>query len=358
MNKTLFHTICLSTMMVFTTSLALAEEARHHEMNHGMKHDGMKHENHSQHQASTIQHEHVHHAHRAGSWMFEYRFMRMDMDHLLAGTNNVAATDVAKMGSIHKNAAGGTYMMAPTNMNMDMHMLMGMYAQSDELSWMVMLNYLNNNMDMIAMSGARSNMKASGLGDLELAAMYKIYDKASAQLLANLGLSLPTGSITKNNAQGRLPYAMQLGSGTYDLKPSVTYRNNFTQWSWGVQASYTFRVGENSQGYTVGNRAEGQSWAKYNLAKNTSLSGRLTLSDWQGISGSDAGITMMQRNMSPTFDALNSGGRRLDASIGISHMFGKGHMLGVAYGIPLYQKLDGLQMKTRQMFSLSWQFMH
>ncbi|MES0371782.1 MAG: transporter [Mariprofundaceae bacterium] len=354
----LFH--WKSTALLLTTIISLAIVSAHAEETghqHGMKHD-MKHENHSQHQASSIQHEHAHHAHKSGSWMFEYRYMRMEMDQLLAGSDSVAATDVARMGSIYKNSAGGTYMMVPTDMSMDMHMLMGMYAQSDNLSWMVMLNYLNNNMNMIAMTGARSNMRATGLGDLELGAMYRVYNQESAQLLANLGISLPTGSITQSNAQGMLPYAMQLGSGTYDLKPSLTYRDSHNQWGWGLQASYTFRSGENSQGYTLGNRAEGQGWLKFNLAKNTSLSGRLTLSDWQGISGSDTGITMMQRNMSPTFDALNSGGRRLDASIGISHMLSKGHMLGAAYGIPLHQNLDGLQMKTKQMFSFSWQFMY
>lgn len=345
-----FIALALAASISLAMGLAHAEEAGH--QHH------MTHENHSQHQASNIQHEHIHHAHKSGSWMFEYRFMRMEMDQLLAGSNSVAATDVARMGSTYKNSAGGTYMMAPTDMSMDMHMLMGMYAQSDNLSWMVMLNYLNNSMNMIAMTGDRSSMKATGPGDLELAAMYKIYNRESAQLLANLGISLPTGSITQSNAQGTLPYSMQLGSGTYDLKPSITYRNSYDQWSWGLQTSYTYRIGKNGQGYTLGNRAEAQTWLKFNLAKNTSFSGRLTISDWQGISGSDTGITMMQRNMSPAFDALNSGGRHLDASIGVNHMLGKSHMLGVAYGIPLYQNLDGLQMKAKQMFSFSWQLMY
>jgi len=65
----------------------------------------------------------------------------------------------------------------------------------------------------------------------------------------------------------------------------------------------------------------------------------------------------MQRNMSPTFDVKNSGGTRWDASIGISHMFASGHMLGIEYGIPIRQKLNGLQMKMKNMYSVSWQYL-
>jgi len=350
MNYHLFRWIPIIILSVVTTGLAQAEEHRH--QNH------MQHESHSQHQVSNVQHEHIHHVHKSGGWMLEYRLMRMEMDNMLTGSNRVAASDVAKMGSLYKNSSGGDYMMAPTDMSMNMHMLMGMHAQSDHLSWMVMLNYLDNKMGMINRMGAQSTMTASGLGDVEIGAMYKLYDKDSAQFLLNLGLSIPTGSINQQNSQGILPYTMQLGSGTYDLKPSFTYRDNQNQWSWGVQASYTFRTAKNSQKYSLGNRLEGQSWIKFSPIKGSSVTTRLTYSDWQSISGSSKDITMMQRNMSPTFDALNSGGKRLDASVGISHMFAGGHMLGVAYGIPVYQNLDGLQMRAKQMVSLSWQYMH
>ncbi|MDQ6982453.1 MAG: transporter [Mariprofundus sp.] len=279
------------------------------------------------------------------------------MDELLAGSNNVSASSVARMGSPYKNAAGSNYMMAPTSMTMDMHMLMGMYSQANNLSWMVMLNYLDNEMNMLAMNGSRPVMNASGIGDVQIGAMYKVYDNGPSQLLANIGVSLPTGSINKTNNQGILPYAMQLGSGTFDLIPSLTYQGSYDVWSWGLQASYVFRLNENSQNYALGNRADGQLWVKATPLKNTSITGRASLSHWGNISGSASAITMMQRNMSPTFDTRNSGGDRLDLSIGLSQLFDSGHMLGFEYGIPVQQNLDGLQMKVKQVYSVSWQYM-
>lgn len=347
--RTFTQPLTLSAALLAAASLAQAEEVKHE--------SHMRNGSHSQHQPANIQLGHIHHVHQSGSWMFEYRYMRMEMDELLTGSNNVSASSVAKMGSPYKNANGTNYMMAPTSMTMDMHMLMGMYSQTDDLSWMVMLNYLDNKMNMVAMNGSRPVMNASGLGDVQIGAMYKLYDNGPSQLLANIVVSLPAGSIDKANNLGLLPYAMQLGSGTYDLIPSLTYQNNYGVWSWGLQGSFVFRLNENSQNYALGNRADGQFWVKATPLKNTSITGRVSLSHWEGISGSSNAISMMQRNMSPTFDTRNSGGDRLDLSIGLSQMFDSGHMLGFEYGIPVQQSLDGLQMKVKQVYSISWQYM-
>ena len=52
----------------------------------------------------------------------------------------------------------------------------------------------------------------------------------NSSILVNLGFSLPTGSIDEKgrtpkdaNVDTQLPYTMQLGSGTYDIKPSIVY---------------------------------------------------------------------------------------------------------------------------------------
>ena len=66
-------------------------------------------------------------------------------------------------------------------------------------------------------------MSTGGLGDTEVRGTYKINDV----LTASLGLSLPTGSVseevTSMSKTFRAPYDMQLGSGSYDLKPALTY---------------------------------------------------------------------------------------------------------------------------------------
>lgn len=42
---------------------------------------------------------------------------------------------------------------------------------------------------------------------------------------------------------------MQLGSGTYDALPGITYLAQYGQFSWGAQATATIRLGGNDRDY-------------------------------------------------------------------------------------------------------------
>ena len=74
----------------------------------------------------------------------------------------------------------------------------------------------------------------------------------------NFGASLPTGStdetdqiLTPTGAtpSPRMPYAMQLGSGTVDLLPGVTYNGRADKVRWGAQYAGTIRTGSDN-GYS------------------------------------------------------------------------------------------------------------
>ncbi len=66
-----------------------------------------------------------------------------------------------------------------------------------------------------------------------------------------LGLNLPTGSIDEKDSMSRiLGYGMQLGSGTYDFEPAITYLAQTENYSYGAQLGGILRIGENDQDYT------------------------------------------------------------------------------------------------------------
>jgi len=110
----------------------------------------MDHSQHASHDTGSAKH--IHHEHGKSGWMIEYKFMRMEMDGLLEGSNKVSTEDVSgtqmQMGMGMVRLPGKGYMMAPTKMTMDMHMLMGMYGFSQNFSMMFMGQYLDNDMDM------------------------------------------------------------------------------------------------------------------------------------------------------------------------------------------------------------------
>jgi len=332
-----------------------------------MNHEG--HNGHSGHQhASAAQAgQHVHHSHGKGAWMVEYRFMRMEMDGLLDGTDSVSTEEISGAtmpmgGGNMQKTAGKSYLMAPTEMTMDMHMVMLMYGLTDKVAIMGMLNYLKNDMDMIMhmtmemngnTSNVASNMQTSGVGDTQIGAMYQV----EYGLVGSVMLSVPTGSIDEkvtmmgNKVQGGYP--MQLGSGTYDLIPSITYNKKINGWTYGGQLEYTYHIGENDNDYTLGDRLELSAWAKYALDSSLNIAGRLDIIDWDKIDGKDPKIATM---MSPTNDPDAQGGTRMDLTLDVSKRFGA-HTAGLAYGVPIRQDLNGPQMEVKSMITLSYQYM-
>jgi len=363
---------CFSAAMLGLSSSALAAE----EMDHS-KHD-MSGMDHGQHDSTAGQH--VHHGHGKGGFMFEYQFMRMEMDGLLDGTDSVNTRDIsgATMGMPPTNNMMTPYMMSPTAMTMDMHMFMGMYGFTDSFTLMGMINYLSNDMDMVMhmytptnvfagdMTGA---MDTSGIGDTRFDGMFKLTNSWTG----SVGLSIPTGSIDEKitmtmagtnilngmpmmvtNGPMQAPYMMQLGSGTYDLIPSVTYQKGSGNWNWGGQASYTYHIGENDNDYTLGDIFEINGWGRYSVNKGLSLSGRLEILDWGKIDGQDPLINPM---MSPAGDPNATGGTRADLLFGISGHFAEYHMISAEVGAPIFQDLNGPQLETDLIYSISYQYM-
>jgi len=321
---------------------------------------------------------HMEHSHSAGTWMFELKAMHMKMDGLRHGTNDVSlakATSSKNMGNEnqdhmnHKMTARETmnhmegddddhgdgglgYMMAPTDMTMDMLMLMPMYNFTSRLSGMVMVNYLRNEMNMENNQGGTMKMKSEGQGDTQASLSYKFADD---HLAASLGVGIPTGSIDeKGTVMGRrnsqLPYAMQLGSGSYDVISAMTYLDGMYDWNWGSQFKLTYRTDENDNDYRLGHQAEAVAWIRRPLGR-FSVFGELSYKKWGAIHGADPKIkkmmTMpdgMSMKSTPTADPTNSGGELALATLGASTFLGP-VTLGLEITTPFMQDFNGVQMK-------------
>jgi len=290
------------------------------------------------------------HLMRKGEIMLSYRYMNMDMDGNRTGTDrvDVPLTD---------------YMVSPTSMTMDMHMLGAMYAPSDRLTLAVMLPFTSISMDHIRnMDGLAFTTESSGIGDVKLAALYGLYARPGRDLIFNFAISAPTGSIDETDdtpmmANAHLPYPMQLGSGTWDIIPGLTYVQLYDSWSWGAQGLYTLRTGSNDNGYTLGNKLNLSAWVAKKVAQSTSLSFRLNGLDWDNIDGSDNKLLLMP-SMVPTADPNLRGGTRVDALVGINFVTPglKSLRLAAEAGAPVYQDLDGPQLETDLVFTLGAQF--
>lgn len=307
------------------------------------------------------------HRHQAGEVMISYRYMSMGMEDNLSGDDSISAADIVT--SVTNPFAGPpTVRVVPIDMTTSMHMLGMMYAPNDTITLMAMFNYIEKEMDHLTFMGpagttelGQFTTESNGVGDTKLGLLWGLGGNNGHNLHMNLGLSLPTGSIdetasvlTPMNMRPtfRMPYAMQLGSGTFDIEPGITYYANHQKLGWGVQAKAVFRLGENDENYTLGNVLNLNCWASYRLADFLSGSLRLTYSDTDSIDGNDTNIAAPVQTANPD----NYGGKRLDASVGVNTVNSGGHRIAFEYTVPVQQDVNGVQMEMQSMWTLGYQY--
>lgn len=313
------------------------------------------------------------HKHHRGEFMFSYRYMHMSMDGNKDGNDDLNVSEVLSPTDFN-------YLVSPVDMEMDMHMLGLMYAPTHRLTLMAMVNIIDLSMDhqlrdaIVMMNpGIDSNRfttTSDGFGDTTLGGIYELSSNDGASWLLNFALSIPTGSIDEEDIiptlstdeDSQLPFPMQIGSGTYDLIPGITYTQLNSDTSWGWQAKATLRLGDNDNGYTKGDRVEAQIWHAWLLNGHTSLSTRIGIANWGDYDGLDEEQAlpvfngMVNANTVPTIDPSIRGGTQSDFAVGINTVFGgSDHRIAAEVAYPFWHDLDGPQLATDLTFTLGYQ---
>lgn len=330
------------------------------------------------------------HLHKAGEWMMSYRYMSMAMSDLAQGDNDISTAEALK-----------NYMMVPEEMDMQMHMVGAMYAPNDDVTLMVMTNYLssdmnsvmkmmhmdtdmdmhsdmdmsgdgmgmgmddmnmNDAMNMATMQTTDFSVESSGLGDSRLAALIRGYESDSIKTHYTIGVNLPTGDIDKRDAtpmnnNALLGYPMQLGTGTYNVFAAYTGVHSMDNIKLGGQINFETAIDENEQDYKPGNKWLSHIWASYSIDQSVSVSARLSYLNKQNYSGMD---TRLMPTMMPTADAHMRGVKQVDFALGANYLFTSGslanHRVAVEWQKPITQDFDGIQMKTDWSLIAGWQY--
>ena len=299
------------------------------------------------------------HIHKKGEWMVSYRYMTMKMNGNRSGTDRVS--DASQL-----RPNGGSYMVIPQRMDMNMHMIGAMYASSDQVTWMAMLPFVDLSMDHLVMNGNEFTTETNDIGDVKLSALVLMHKTESSEWLLNAGLSIPTGTIDATDVtpmsapnEAQLPYPMQTSSGTYDLMPGVTFNSRQDDTSWGAQLRAVIRTGENDRDYTLGHRYQLTSWYSIVLNKHWSWSTRVNLEAWEDIEGADPDLMMALVNqVVPTADPSLRNGRRADLGVGLNYISGGQlpHRFAIEVMQPAYQDLSGPQLETDLIVTAGWQW--
>lgn len=358
---------------VFCIHSAMAQELSISSHDHHHHHN---HHEHSGHDHSAVPDAPISvmgdHMHGQGEWMVSYRFSHMKMSDNRDGTNSLSNDEiVTSVANRFSGVAGqpATLRVVPTEMHMDMHMFGAMYGATDWLTLMAMGMYMEKEMDHVTYSGGAGTTvlgtfetKTEGWGDTMLSGLVKLYDGGRHSLHANVGFSLPTGSIDEEGIvltpmgmtpQRRLPYAMQLGTGTYDFHPGLTYTGHADSFGWGAQYKAELRLeDENDEGYAWGDKHSLTTWAAYQHSPVVSVNAKLMASTQDSIDGIDPAIVLPIQSADPD----NYGGEVIEAGLGFT-LTGQtgwleGQKLGFDVSVPLYQDLNGPQMERDYAFTL------
>lgn len=333
----IINCICIS-VIIASSAFASSVHDEHHLHDHSSRPDA--------HAPIGIMRSHVH---AKGEVMLSYRYGFMDMDGNRNGSSSLSTQEVLD-----------DYMVAPTEMQMQMHMFGVMYGLTDQFTLSAMGGFSAKEMDHLRRDGTTFLIDNDGITDTSINALYEFYNDGKHRVQFNAGISLPTGSYNeRNSSNSMLAYTMQIGSGTYDLLPGISYSGETDDWSWGSQLNSIIRLGRNNRGYTLGNRYQLTGWGARKLNDMFSISLRLDGQAWGNIDGNDrelAGPTFM----SPSMDSHLQAGERIDVLVGVNFLMPsgilEGNRLALEFGVPVYERLDGPRLETDYRLVLGWQY--
>jgi Protein of unknown function (DUF3570) len=353
----------------------------------GNAHAGHEHHKHGVHAPAGVMFDHM--LPKAGDFMVGYRYMYGSQgDPMLHGNNPVSDQAIVANG-----CGPNPCFLTPDSMTMNMHMLDIMYAPTDWLTLMLMPQFMDMNMSMRGLDGApgeniadnnvgnpldtngtplaigqhiphhiQNGHETGGIGDVSMYAMFKLFDNGTHHVHITPGFSAPTGDVNiqlqRNHKVdgGFIHYGMQLGSGTWDFKPSLTYTGHIDQFSWGAQANGTVRMeGQNESGYALGDLFQATAWGSYSLT------------DW--LTASVRGVYTLQGRIKGQFNdqinqfgpmdyPTNYGGKYWDVGFGLSAVVPSGDLAGNRVSVewlqPVEDDVNGYQLERDGALSATW----
>ncbi|NJD06274.1 MAG: hypothetical protein FIA97_07215 [Methylococcaceae bacterium] len=259
---------------------------------------------------------------------------------------------------------------------MHMHMLDLMYAPTDWLNLMLMPQFMDMDMSLRVLNGAvaegghplvRHHHATGGVGDTGMYGLVKLWEIPGQHLHLTLGVSAPTGDIGQkikvhtHTANAGTPtelihYGMQLGSGTWDFKPSLTYTGQADSWSWGGQVTGTKRLeSRNDQGYSLGDAIQASVWGGFSPLHWLTASVRGVYTAQGRIRGEYA---RPHSQIGPMDFPASYGGNYWDVGLGLNAVVPagsfQGHRLSVEWLEPVSTQVNGYQLDRKAGLFATW----
>lgn len=304
-------------------------------------------------------------------WSIGYRYVYVQFDGNRDGTDDLSVEDVIFRPGTEDRTVDN-FPVVPLKICQKAHLFDVTYDMANQWSLSLLLPFVRQETDHVSIvpNFDQFIISSEGIGDIGVSASRPVWKAESYQVMANVGLSLPTGSIDEKGRTPRdaamdtqLPFTMQIGSGTFDLAPSLSFVGAESRLSWGGELRAKIRLGENDRDYRLGNRFSIAGWLKTKPRPWLEPSVKLGFHTWGRIHGEDKELKVP---VPPEFpfpaavtDPSKFGGDKLVATLGVSFSAPDDHMLEhqslqLDWGGPVYQSLNGPQPKEVWRFRGGW----
>lgn len=286
-----------------------------------------------------------------GTFQLGYQFTHTNMTNYLDGSRRLSLEDVLLL-----------YPVAPVEMEIDLHQIEARYVPTTNIAFTLTMPYLSQTTEHVRRQDEEFEISSHGVSDLVLLSSINLFPQNGDQYVLDFGISLPTGSITKTGTTPRgpntkLPYPMQLGSGTYDFIASLKFINQLGTWRYGVKAQGKLRTGMNKEHYGLGNRLHLSLWLSPKWSDWLAPVLNLNATVWGKIQGADPDLDPL---IAPVANPDFHGGQKAEIKLQLTVASPSGHLKGsqlsVEYGLPIYQSLNGPQLEAGRRCGLSLQW--
>ncbi|MCP5024006.1 MAG: transporter [bacterium] len=282
-----------------------------------------------------------------GGAKFSIEHSRTELGDLRNGTNNISASSLL----------GSGYSKVPTSGSVDRTEIRAEYGLGDATTLRITIPVESRIMRSVDGTGSATKERAQGLADVLIGTGVELSHKDGERAELELMVSVPTGS-TRNResdsvgpASPLLPYALQLGGGTYALRPSFTWTHWSRHWSFGSAVQASVPLGHNDRGWSRGDELRLNSWVSRRVDPFRSVVLGVEYKQEDSIQGED---NSMDETLDPAFDPTFIGGKALSLDFGLHMIMEKNNRLALEIGVPVWQDTNGPQVEEDYHFSVAW----
>jgi hypothetical protein len=311
------------------------------------------------------------HFHGRGEFMFSVRHSKMFMGGNRSGTKDLSDAEIIQLPNPYQmGSMPAKISVVPQDMNMDMTMFGMMYAPSDSVTLMGMAMYMGKNIKTNTYKGmmdraylGSSNASSSDLSDISIAALIKLLNTDTSRWHVEVGLQQSIGKKdakdTMLNPMNKrtsmlLPYGMQVSDKSTALVSALTGVKNRGELVYGTQLRLKNHI--NKDVWHFGDSITATGWLQRGFSVNTALSFRTTYRAQNDITGHNTSILAPVQTANPQ----NYGGKIAEMGIGINQLLkvipgDYSDRVGVEFVVPVYQDLNGPQMKSKWAVTIGYQ---